>query len=255
MKQELRTMNVAIRAAAKEDAFELNGTAVSYNVLSQDLGGFRERIAPGCFTRALASNPDVKMLFNHSANHVLGRTKNGTLQLFDTPAGLNFRCKLNPDSQAHRDLHASIKRGDISECSFAFKPDADGDTFEDVKDERGAWFIRRTVKAAQIFDCSVVTSPAYNAPGATTVVARSVAAPVTHRTEKSIEEKFFEANGRWPINDQTLRVRLAVQGADIRAQLRREISQHEADQQLRARLDEVGRQIRVDALIEEMFED
>jgi uncharacterized protein len=247
MKQELRTLNVSIRAAAKDDAFELHGTAVSYNVLSQDLGGFVERIAPGCFTRSLASGSDVKMLFNHSQNHVLGRTANGTLQLFDTPEGLNFCCKLDPNQQAHRDLHSSIKRGDISECSFAFRPDADGESWEDVSERGGKRYTRRTVKSAQLFDASVVTTPAYG-NGATKVVARSGVVIPTH--EKSLEEKFFETYGRWPVTDQDLRMRLGRVGA----QIRREAAELMGDEQLRARVEEVGRRIRIEALIAEMEE-
>jgi HK97 family phage prohead protease len=214
MKQELRTLNVAIRAAAKDDLFELHGTALSYNVLSQDLGGFRERIAPGCFTRALADKAtDVRMLFNHSQNHVLGRQSNGTLQLFDTPEGLNFCCKLDPNQQAHRDLHSSIKRGDI-------------------------------------YDCSVVTTPAYNAPGATSVVARSGTVIPTRRNEKSLEQQFFDKHGRWPILDQDLRAKAARLGA----QIRRDAAVIKGDEQLRARVEEAGRRIRIEALIAEMEE-
>jgi len=252
MKQEMRTLNVTIRAAAKDDAFELHGTALSYNVLSQDLGGFRERFLPGAFTRALSTNPDVKMLFNHDANHVLGRTTNGTLQLFDTPQGLNFRCQLNPESQAHRDLHASVKRQDINQCSFAFKPDADGEDWDEGKDERGAWFVRRTVRAAQLFDASVVTRPAYNAPGATSVVARSSAVVVPSRNQVSLEERYRRQTGREYVNPEQLRIRLATAGLQIRTDAARELA---ADKQLRERLEAAGRQIRVDALIEEMFED
>ncbi len=223
MKQELRTLSVAVRTAAKDDAFELNGTAVSYNVLSQDLGGFRERIAPGCFTRALASPTlDVKFLVNHDASKILGRSKNGTLQIFDTPQGLNFRCILDPNQQAHHDIHSSIKRGDISQCSFAFRPtDLDGETLDESFDERGARFWLRTIKQANLFDLSAVTTPAYNAPGATTVVARSVAAPVvTRRHEKSLEQRFFESTGRWPVNPETLAIRMATLSLQVEADRR-----------------------------------
>ncbi len=238
MKQELRTLSVAIRAA-KDDAFELNGTAVSYGVLSQDLGGFRERIMPGCFTRALASNPDVKMLFNHDANHILGRTANKTLLLFDTPQGLNFRCILDPNQQAHRDLHSSIKRGDINQMSFAFA--ADEDDFDEATDERGARFIRRSVRAARIYDCSAVVSPAYNAPGATSVSARSTArvvAPTLRRpnpNEKSYEQRFLEKYGVEYVGPQRIAMRMATLALQVKAhapvleELRRADEQFERD--------------------------
>jgi uncharacterized protein len=193
MKREIRNLNASLRAA-KGDKFELNGTALTYRALSQDLGGFRERFLPGAFARSLASGGDVKCLFNHSQDFVLGRTANGTLQLFDTPQGLTFRCQLNPDSQAHRDLHSSIKRGDINSCSFAFSADADGDEFDEAE-ERGARFKRRTVRSAQLYDVSCVTTPAY-AGDATSVVARSRNPRIIMPATKSYEQRYFEKTGR-----------------------------------------------------------
>jgi uncharacterized protein len=225
MKKELRTLNVAVRAS-KNDAFELNGTAVTYGSLSGDLGGFRERFLPGAFTRSLASGKsDVRFLFNHNQDFVLGRQANGTLTLFDTPEGLNFRCKLNPNSQQHRDLHSSVKRGDISECSFAFSPDAYGEDWDTAADEErgGQWFKRRTVRSAQLFDCSVVTTPAYG-NGATKVVARSSSVRIILPAEKSLDQRFFEATGRevryirptLRRRGETLEAQLARQAAEIR---------------------------------------
>jgi HK97 family phage prohead protease len=245
--KEIRTYNVALRAAAKDDKLELHGTAVSYGVLSQDLGGFREQVAQGAFTRSLASGSDVKCLFNHSQDRVLGRTANGTLTLFDTPQGLNFCCKLDPNQQAHRDLHSSIKRGDISECSFAFKPDADGEDWDDAKDERGLRFNRRTIKRASLYDCSVVTTPAYNSPGATTVVARSTGVVIPtppHYTDgiRYKDGKFDSEHYR----DEQLRFRVAIAGQKINA------DPAVIDARLRAQVEAVGRKIHAQEMLDEI---
>jgi len=141
----------------------LVGRAASFNSESKDLGGFKETIAPGAFTRALSEKQDVRCLFNHSADRVLGRTKNGTLTLEQDQNGLSFRCMLDPNQQAHRDLHAAVKRGDISECSFAFTPNGDnGDAWDNKRDADGNWYISRTLKDVDLFDVSAVTHPAYN---------------------------------------------------------------------------------------------
>lgn len=169
-KNETRTLNATLRTAP-DSTFELAGTAVAYNTLSGDVGGFRERFLPGAFTRVLQTKPDVKALLNHDANIVLGRTTSGTLVLSDSPQGLNFVVRLDPNQQSHRDLHAAVKRQDISQCSFAFRPEDNGDDFDDAVDEVGQRFIRRTVKAAKLFDISIVTYPAY--PQGTSVHARS----------------------------------------------------------------------------------
>jgi HK97 family phage prohead protease len=161
---------VTVRAAAGE-AFTLEGVAASYNMPSKPIpngpnGTFTEYIKPGAFARALRNKADVKALFNHSANMILGRVKNGTLQLTDTDTGLAFRVQLNPKMQSHKDLYAQVKRGDISECSFAFSVPKGGDTWS--KD-----YSKRTLTDVDLFDVSVVTDPAYGA-GATSVDARQL---------------------------------------------------------------------------------
>lgn len=226
-KREFRSMATSLRTAPSE-RFVLEGTAASYNCLSKDLGGFRERIAPGCFTRALASGDDVHCLFNHNADAVLGRTANGTLKLIETPRGLTFRCQLDPNQQSHRDLHSSIKRGDINACSFAFNVDGeDGEAFDTDRDEEGRSFNRRTVKRARLFDVSAVTRPAYD--GATSVQARScdyvIGRNVTPQFEralfkpckpKSLEQRYFEMTGKEWVSMHLLQLKAAVQALQIR---------------------------------------
>ncbi len=174
-KVEVRTYNTAIRAAAGNE-FVIEGTALTYGALSSDLGGFKERFDPHAFERHLKTNPDVHCCFNHSADFVLGRTGNRTLTLDSTPTRLNYRCQLNPESQAHKDLYASIRRGDIHQCSFSFVVDGDdGETWDNATDENGQRFARRTVTRALLKDVAPVTSPAY--PGdATDVSARTCVA-------------------------------------------------------------------------------
>ncbi len=81
MTPEVRSIRSFELRAAADDDFALEGTAISYDTLSQDVGGFRERIMPGAFTRSLKEGADVKCLMNHDPNFLLGRTKSGTLQL------------------------------------------------------------------------------------------------------------------------------------------------------------------------------
>ena len=170
MKPEIRSFE--LRAAADDGDFALEGTAISYDCLSGDVGGFRERIMPGAFARSIKQGADVKCLLNHDANVVLGRTKSGTLQLEDTRKGLGFRCQLDKNNSAHRDVYASVKRGDLSECSFAFTVPQGGDAFDEVT-QGGKRFVRRTITDANLIDVSVVAYPAYNAKGATSVDARN----------------------------------------------------------------------------------
>jgi len=107
----------------------IEGYAALFNV-ETDLGGLYERIARGAFTESLASG-DVRALYNHDNNLVLGRTKSGTLTLVEDEKGLRFSCKL-PDTSYARDLSDLLKRGDIDGCSFGFTiEDEDFETRED----------------------------------------------------------------------------------------------------------------------------
>src|SRR5258708_39469830 len=114
--------------------FCLSGYAATFNSWSKNLGGFREQIAPGTFTRSIQQKADVKALFNHDENTILGRTKSRTLTLSTDDRGLRFHCQLDKDSQAHRDLYSSVKRGDIDECSFSFTVPAGGDSWTEGTD-------------------------------------------------------------------------------------------------------------------------
>ena len=173
MKTEQRSFQ--IRAAQGEE-FVLAGRALSYmEVSSNELAsGLRERLMPGCFRDALASpDLDCKALFNHDASQILGRTKNGTLMLSDRADGLYMRVQLDKNNSKHRDVYASVNRGDLDEMSFAFT--SDDEDYEDGE-YNGARCKIRNIRKAQLFDVSVVTSPFYG-KGATAVSARATGAP------------------------------------------------------------------------------
>jgi HK97 family phage prohead protease len=151
-----RTISVELRTAG--DEFGLVGYAATFNSWSKDLGGFREMILPGTFARSLRAGADVKCLFNHAPDNILGRTKSGTCTLSTDARGLKFRCELNLKSQYHRDIYEAVKRGDIDECSFAFTVPQGGDSWE----SGSGGLASRTLKDVDLVDVSVVTYPAYN---------------------------------------------------------------------------------------------
>lgn len=139
------------------------GHAAKFDVLSGDLGGFRERIAPGAFAAALTT-ADIRCLWNHDANIVLGRNKSGTLRLSEDSAGLYYECDA-PDTALVRDMVMSpIERGDVTQCSFGFRTISD--KWAKVN---GEWI--RTLLEVDLFDVSPVTYPAYNS---TDVAVRSL---------------------------------------------------------------------------------
>lgn len=162
MQREIRLSTELRTGTGTGDEFALVGYAAKYNVLSSDLGGFREIIRPGAFTRSLKEKADVKCLLNHAADNILGRTKSGTLTIGQDSYGLHFRCQLDPTNSDHGNIYSACKRGDIDECSFAFKVAPGGQSWKEVKDPaNGIDSLTRTLTDVDLLDVSAVTYPAY----------------------------------------------------------------------------------------------
>jgi HK97 family phage prohead protease len=159
-KLERRFLRVAeLRASADGQGNTIAGYAALFNSKSEDLGGYREVIKPGAFTDCLANSPDVRCLRNHEADMILGRTPK-TLTVREDNKGLYFECNL-PDTSYARDLMESIKRGDISQCSFGFYA-LDSDWTIQPTDEDPEEFEQiRELSEIEVFDVSPVTYPAY----------------------------------------------------------------------------------------------
>ncbi len=113
----------------------LYGIAAPFNSLSQDLGGFRERIQPGAFRENLRSNPDVRLSADHdmSVGKILARTSAGTMNLREGDSGLELEASL-PDTSFADDIAESINRGDVDGLSISFNVDDDGDDWQDTSD-------------------------------------------------------------------------------------------------------------------------
>jgi HK97 family phage prohead protease len=141
----------------------LRGYAAVYNRLSVPLGGgmFRERIAPGAFSSILAKSPDVRALIDHDPSKILGRTASGTLQLRNiSQKGLMVDIPEMPDRSDARDLLVSIKRGDVSQMSFAFG-DVQDTWGEEATPDGKLTLVRTIHEFGQLLDVSAVTFPAY----------------------------------------------------------------------------------------------
>ena len=162
MEIERRFFDSEVRAS--EDTKKVKGYGSVFGKRSEDLGGFQEIIAEGAFDGRLRD--DVRALFNHDQNIVLGRTKSGTLDLSIDEKGLRYEVDF-PDTQQARDLLVTIKRGDVDQSSFAFTVAHDGDEITEID----GVLIRTIHKIKRLYDVSPVTYPAY--PD-TTVGARSI---------------------------------------------------------------------------------
>ncbi|KAA6006299.1 HK97 family phage prohead protease, partial [Pantoea sp. F_5] len=123
---EKRSYGGEIRAAQDDgEPTRIVGYGSVFDTLSEVIFGFREIIKPGAFDNVLGD--DVRALFNHDPNFILGRSAAGTLALSVDDKGLRYEITA-PETQTIRDLViAPMQRGDISQSSFAFRIARDGD--------------------------------------------------------------------------------------------------------------------------------
>jgi len=179
--REVRTVQVPefrVLKAENGEAARLTGHAAVFNQVASG-GWFNEKIAPGAFADSLKSD-DVRALWNHNPDMVLGRNKAGTLKLYEDEKGLVSEIT-PPDTQFARDLLVSIERGDITQMSFAFQTITEA--WE--KGDEGQPDLRTLVKV-KLYDVSPVTYPFYD--GTDVAVRshdqwRSVSEPVPWRRE------------------------------------------------------------------------
>lgn len=157
---EHRTYAATFELETRQDAEDgelptIKGHAAVFNKFSEDLGGFREKIATGAFKGVMKD--DVRALFNHNDDLILGRTTAGTLKIGTDKRGLRFENSL-PDTSYARDLVVSMRRGDVTQASFGFIVANGGDEWRE--NEEG--IIERTItRLERFFDVSPVTFPAY----------------------------------------------------------------------------------------------
>lgn len=153
--ERIYTVDLEVREG-DDKPLRIVGHPVVYNRWSEDLGGFRERILPGSATKTIAES-DIRALFNHDPNIVLGRNTAGTAVFMDQANGLRMEA-YPPDTQTIRDLViAPMQRGDINQMSFAFR--AVRDEWREPKKLGDLW--ERDIHEFRMFDASIVTFPAY----------------------------------------------------------------------------------------------
>lgn len=165
LRRRVVDLRAALREGEGEDGLGFVGHAAVFNqrtYIGLPPWGFFEEIAPRAFEPVLED--DVRMLKNHDANYLLARTTNGTLRLAEDKTGLATDADMAPVTYA-RDLAVLIKRGDLSQMSFAFWPDDEDVTEIEVKDEDTGVTLKAPLvtitKMRNLYDVSPVTFPAY----------------------------------------------------------------------------------------------
>ena len=133
----------------EKESRTVEGYAAVFNE-ETDMYWWKERIAPGAFSEALAD--DVRALFNHDPNYILARSNN-TLELWEDGKGLGYRFEA-PNTTAGNDLLENLRNGNITQSSFGFT--IDKYEWEEMAD--GEEMITIT-KVGRLYDVSPVTFP------------------------------------------------------------------------------------------------
>ncbi len=143
----------------------IEGHGAVFDSPSENLGGFQEMIMPGAFSQAILED-DIRSLFNHNVNLILGRNTSSTLRLFDDDTGLRY--ELDPPQTSYaNDLIISLERGDISQSSFGFRAIEESWRQPDENNPLPV----RVLHRVKLFDVGPVAFPAYQD---TTVSARAL---------------------------------------------------------------------------------
>jgi hypothetical protein len=154
LRTEQRKLAVELRMSPDERS--LSGYAALYDTDSEDMG-YIESLAPGVFQRSLDDDDEVLALVEHDPQRLLGRRSAGTLRLDTDKRGLTFEIDI-PDTTLGRDVREQVRRGDLSQMSFAFSLyDETGEVMGQNADGRRT----RRITSARLHDVSIVAQPAY----------------------------------------------------------------------------------------------
>lgn len=164
------TFEVRQVGEGEEKQTHLQGYALTFDSLSEDLGYFREIIRKGALDECLMDN--VVLNINHDMSKPLARNSKtsglGALTLTVDEKGLFFDA-VPTDTTYSKDLVANMSAGIIDKCSFAFRldySDKEAQTWDWDTGNRG-YDLRTINKIKEIFDVSIVTNPAYESTSCT----------------------------------------------------------------------------------------
>jgi HK97 family phage prohead protease len=154
---EIRTNNTKFEVRSEDDGMTFTGYASVFNSSSEDLGGFREFVAPGAFKRSLQSRNEIKLLWNHDTNEPLASVRGGSLELVEDRYGLKVKARL-PKTTRGKDVAELLRSKIIDSMSFGFN------VIKDSWSENGSV---RTLESVRLHEVSIVTFPAYSSTTAT----------------------------------------------------------------------------------------
>lgn len=180
-------MNFAEFQTREEDGKRyLDGYFSVFNQPYEVYPGWIEEIAPGAFARSLREGRDVKVLWNHNSDIVLGSTGNRTAYLSEDERGLHGPTEINEQDQDAKNAYARVARGDVRGCSFGF----DIRAMEESWDEDGTYRTRLT--DVDLYEVSPCTFPAY-----TQTIIQARAREELNQARAALEEAKKKQREQW----------------------------------------------------------
>ncbi|RTL04023.1 HK97 family phage prohead protease [Candidatus Dependentiae bacterium] len=175
-KREQRSISKIEFRAEDGEQKVVRGYAALFNSETQLAPNVVEKIAPGAFASSIGG--DVRALWNHNMDLILGRTTNGSLILREDGTGLAFELRM-PDTTFGMDKYKEIASGLVTGVSFGFFVNKESwvrgsDTTPHM----------RILEDVELLEISPTPFPAYEG---TSVSARSL--------EQVIKEKLAEWGG------------------------------------------------------------
>lgn len=168
--EELETQEVEIETNEQPetvaDKLTITGTAIVFNEPSEDLGGFKEVIAPTALDSVDLSN--IKFMLSHEDSKVVATTKNDSLRLTVDEKGLHY------EADVDQETYDKVKEGLYDKMSFSFK--------EGKTRKQGEYKIVEQIE--KLYEISLVAIPAYDK-----TEARVLSRSLNNKSQMNGEEK------------------------------------------------------------------
>lgn len=133
----------------------IEGLAVPYGRLSENLGGFRERVVRGAFDDALKGMDEMRVDVEHDASKLLARRSKGTAKFTSTGGGVDVSFQV-PATTNGKDALEDVRVQNLDGLSVTWRREGVVDRFL----EEDGQTVREIVKA-HLTGASLTCNPAY----------------------------------------------------------------------------------------------
>lgn len=166
--------NLKLREATNgEESRTIEGYALNFGVRSRMLcdwwDNYYEVLEPGCITREMLDEQDIKLTMFHDRQLILARSNKGqgTLNYEVDETGVKFWAEMPRTVDGDKALEL-VARGDIAGCSFCYSTD-EGDSenavsyekLDEVGENGKAVLLRHVKRIDNVYDFTLAADPAY----------------------------------------------------------------------------------------------